>query len=107
MGTVRLSRSADLLRRGRATGCAVVVFALGLLAASPALHGELHHGTPAPAGDACAVALFAGGVALAVPVFAPPPHSTDHHAPRVVVRAEILLDSPRYLHRPERGPPAS
>ncbi len=105
MRNVRQSRNASVLRRVLAAGCAAVIFTLGLFAASPVLHGELHHDVTAPAGDGCAIVLFADGVAVPVMAVAPPPPSTDWQEPNYAAASEILFDSPRYLLRPERGPP--
>src|SRR3954464_12738372 len=61
----------DFLRRTLALGCASLVFALAVFAASPSLHERLHAAPQAAADDGCAVALFASGVSLAVPVLRP------------------------------------
>jgi hypothetical protein len=86
-------------------GCAVLIFALGVFAASPALHGQLHASNHAPFEDGCAVALFAGGVSVALPLMALPPPSAEWRELPAAVSSEVLLDSPRYLLQPERGPP--
>ncbi len=101
-----LRRHADLFRRFLATGAAALVFALGLLAASPALHEWVHGQVAAPVDDdGCAVVLFAGGVAMPlVAVAVAPPSSIWREFTRPVGR-EIFLASPRYLRQPERGPP--
>ncbi len=93
------------LQRTLAVACVVVTLALGFFAASPALHDQLHAGQHASPDDGCAVVLFAGGVSLALPLIALPPPSADWTELRAVVSAEVLLDSPRYLLQPERGPP--
>lgn len=82
-----------------------LILALGIFAASPALHNQLHASGPATAEDGCAVALFAGGVSVAAPMTALPP-ATAHlsELPGIAAR-EVLLDLPRYLLQPERGPP--
>lgn len=88
-----------------ATCCAALVFALGLFAASPILHHQLHHGVDASPDDGCAVVLFSSGVSLALAVAAPAPSVADWQEDRPAATTEILLDSPRYLLQPERGPP--
>ncbi|HWA86530.1 MAG TPA: hypothetical protein VG710_09930 [Opitutus sp.] len=96
----------SFLHRSLAAGSAVLVFALGLFAASPLLHEHLHGHAGLPAGDTCAVALFANGISAPVAFATPPPPVAEWHEARVAASIEIFLDSPRYLHRPERGPPA-
>mgnify|MGYP001599494232 CR=1 FL=1 len=85
-----------------------LVLMLGISAASPSLHRNLHgdHG-PDATSDNCAVVLFASGFTLAVAMAAVV-------APRLVWReriapfvGELFLASPRYLRQPERGPPAT
>jgi len=89
-------------------GCAVLIFALGVLAVSPTLHQELHAGTPSTLDDGgCAVVLFGNGVAVALPLAALPPPSAQWGELPDVVSQEVLLDSPRYLLQPERGPPVA
>jgi len=39
----RRQTKPDFLRRLLATGCAALIFTLGLLSASPALHAWVHH----------------------------------------------------------------
>lgn len=108
------ARLADPLRRALALGCAALVMALTIFAASPEAHGMLHgedrcpvHGQDTAAADhTCAIVLFAGGVDLPVgPLFVTPP--TDVPAGvSPVTAAEVFLVSPRYLRQPERGPPS-
>lgn len=98
----------DRVRRWLALGCTALVLALTISAASPAAHGLLHSGNgDGTTDDACAVVMFASGVALPVgPIsIAPPETLTAGISP--VTAAEIFLVSPRYLRQPERGPPAS
>ncbi len=102
----------DFLHRCCALGTAALVLALTLFAASPTAHAWLHDDDAAavPANgheDRCAVILFASGVAmpLAAPAIAPPGDvlaAAIKHAPE-----SLCLRSPRYLHLPERGPPAT
>ena len=75
------SRWADRFRRVLATGCAAVIFALGLFAASPSLHEQLHHKANASSDDGCAVVLFAGGVSMPLAVMAAPPPSAEWREP--------------------------
>lgn len=105
MGGLEQSSWNDFLRRTLAMGCAVLILTLGLFAASPLLHERLHVGTPVVADDGCAVALFATGVSVPAPVLAPLPTVGEWREPPPAVSPEILLDAPRYLWRPERGPP--
>jgi hypothetical protein len=105
MGDTGHFQFADYLRRQLATICAGLVFALGLFAASPVLHAQLHHNPHSSSDDGCAVVLFANGVSapLGAIVAAPPSTEWNEHCP--VRSTEIFLDSPRYLLQPERGPP--
>ena len=111
---------ADFVRRLLAAGCAALVFALTIFAASPVAHEWLHvpakhsgcsdhaHKTAPVAAEThdCAVVLFASGVSLPVsPVAIAPPEAVVQPASPVTA-AEIDLVSPRYLRQPERGPPA-
>jgi hypothetical protein len=105
---------ADRLRRLLALGCAAMVFALTIFAASPEAHRILHeddgcpghrHGT-AESDDSCAVVLFASGVALPVgPLYVTPPTAVPAGISPVTA-ADVFLISPRYLRQPERGPPS-
>ena len=111
--TVKPASFADRLRRVLAGGCAALVFALTIFAASPVAHGLLHdsdhdhnhEGTPT--GDACAVVMFASGVSLPVGPIAITPPTTVPQGVSPVTAAEVFLVSPRYLRHPERGPPLS
>ena len=107
MGTKRHSHWSEGLRRLLAAGGAVLVFALGLFAASPVLHAQLHHHVDAALEDGCAIVLFAGGVSMPLVVTAIPPRTVEWQDQRFVASVEIFLDSPRYLLRPERGPPVA
>lgn len=101
------STLAEMLRRLLAAGSAALVFALTVLAASPAAHDELHdHGVP-HADDTCAVVLFAGGVALPLETPLPTPSVAAWQPLLPAVAEEILFTAPRYLHQPERGPPSN
>jgi hypothetical protein len=110
--------TADTLRRLVAGGCAGLVLALTLFAASPAAHAWVHasedHADPCEPGrahpaaaemDGCAIVLFAGGVDVpAGPVALVPPRALPQSVSRATA-AEFHLVRPRYLHQPERGPP--
>jgi len=101
----RFRHRADLFRRILAGGAAAMVFALGVFAASPVLHGWLHDQNTTPANDGCAVVLFAAGVSMPLgAVTLAPPTAAWREFTRPVA-PEILLASPRYLRQPERGPP--
>lgn len=98
-------KNADCLRRLLATVCAALVFALGLFAANPRLHAQLHHNDHSSSDDGCAVVLFANGVSVPLGAIAAPPPSTEWRELGHASSAEIFLDSPRYLLQPGRGPP--
>jgi len=97
-------RRADVCRRFLAAGIALLVFALGVFAASPALHDWLHSRTGTATDDGCAIVLFAGGVSVPLAVTALPP-SVEWSGQSYGRSKEIFLDSPRYLLQPGRGPP--
>jgi hypothetical protein len=107
MSVARNHRLLAGLRRVCAAGSAALILALGLFAVCPSLHEQLHHGADATAPDQCAVVLFAGGVSVPLAVAAPLLPVADWRELRALATAEILLDSPRYLLRPERGPPVA
>lgn len=97
---------ADFLRRLVAAGGAVLVLALTVFAASPALHGHLHDATHTEHDESCPIVLFASSAdAPATPLAAPVPLTTARTLAPGIVR-ELFLSSPRYLRPPERGPPA-
>ena len=106
MTSKRLSFWFESLRRATAGAAVVLVFALGLFAASPELHGKLHASDQA-ADDGCAVVLFAGGVVLLAAAAALSPRLRLWPETVRTVAVELFVDSPRYLLRPERGPPAA
>ena len=107
MGDTRHLTWTDHLRRLLATGCAALVFTLGLFAASPRLHAQLHQESDSIADDGCTVVLFANGVSLAVAAIAVPPPSLEWRDATHVRSTEIFFAWPRYLLQPERGPPAA
>jgi hypothetical protein len=107
MGARRQTPLPGIFRRILAAGSAALIFALGLFAASPVLHDQLHHVTAATPDDGCAIVLFGNGVSVPVALSAPPPVAVDWCEPRPDGSTEILFDSPRYLLQPERGPPAA
>lgn len=96
------------LRRLIAAGCAALVLALTIFAASPVAHDWLHvddDHAAAHVDDGCAVVLFAAGVSLPLaPITAPLPGEAMHVG-SLGAPVEIVLVSPRYLRQPERGPP--
>ena len=100
---------ADRLRRLLALGCAGLVVALTVLAASPAAHAYLHDDDhDLSAGDpGCAVVMFATGASLPVGPIAIVPPTTVTEGISPVTAAEVFLVLPRYLRQPERGPPSS
>lgn len=102
-----LGRSfTDALRRGMAIVSAGLVLILTVLAASPSAHHLLHDGKPdVAAEDACAVILFATGVAQPVGPLAVAPPTAIAHSAATFRTNEIFLITPRFLQQPERGPP--
>ena len=106
MGTVSQHGWWDGGRRGIAAGAALLIFVLGLFAVSPSLHERLHDGIDSTMGpDHCAVALLTTGICVAAPVVAPAPHVEFWSEFVPVTGMQVSLESPRYLLRPERGPP--
>lgn len=107
MGFGRLARWVSVIRPWVAAGGAMLVFALGLFAASPTLHEQLHHGAAAATDDGCAIVLFANGVSVPVTAIDLPPVPVARSEQVFLGATEIVWDSPRYLHQPERGPPVA
>ena len=105
MDLLRHSQMGERLRRLLAAVCIVVVFALGLLAASPVLHDQLHHGQAPATDDGCAVVLFANGISVPLALIALPPAPVEWRKQDYFGATELLLDSPRYLLQPVCGPP--
>lgn len=101
--------SSGVLRRTVAAGCAALVLALTIFAASPSAHELLHDDTHPHAvpEDGCAVVMFASGVSLPVAPVSITPPSAVAQTSSPVQATEIRLVSPRYLRHPERGPPVS
>ena len=97
----RLSRWQRLL----ALAGAAMVLALAVLTASPDLHGILHS-ADADHDDACAIVLFADGVTAADGEIDGVEAGLVASAANAIPPAEARWSPPRYLHRPERGPPA-
>lgn len=104
------------LRFGAAGGAALV-FALTLFSASPVAHGWLHEkggrahdtaSTPETAGEesGCPVEMFANGVSLPLEAPLAAPIGLFDLRPEARAPDFISLVSPRFLHQPERGPPA-
>jgi hypothetical protein len=85
--------------------CAVWVFALGLFAASPSLHEQLHDGLPMGADHQCAIVSFANGVSVPLGMESVSPPVQHRLEYRTASAIEIKLESPRFLLQPERGPP--
>ncbi len=105
MGLAQLSRFNECLRRLLAIGCVALVFALGVFAASPVLHDQLHRDAVPPADDGCAVVLFASGVSVPLAMVEVSPEPMEWCGQEFVGSDELLLDSPRYRLLPGRGPP--
>ncbi len=105
MSPARRTTFTAFLRRLVAAGGAVLVLALTVFAASPALHEHLHAATHTEHNESCPIVLFASSAdAPPAPVAAPAPRPTAHSLAPTVVH-EIFLSPPRYLRQPERGPP--
>jgi hypothetical protein len=95
------------LRRLVAAGSAALVLALTVFVASPTAHGWLHpDDATAQSDDACAVVLFASGVAPALDLIQVSAPLATRQRVTPVAQTEIFLVAPRYLRQPERGPPA-
>ena len=119
MITRRKPPSLPLLRRLLATGCAALILTLGLMSVCPAFHAWVHHSavsanaghthdssSPLKGEHECVVVWFAHGVSLALntAVVAAVP-LVWRRAPAPILD-ELLLSTPYYWLRPERGPPA-
>ena len=100
-----LRRRADSFRRFLAAGAAALVFALGVLAASPTLHDWLHGHDGKATDDGCAVVLFASGVSVPLGAIAVALPAMVWRETERATEPGIFLVSPRYLRQPERGPP--
>lgn len=94
---------AEFLHRLGAAAAAALVFALGLLAASPELHSLLHD---TDGDDGCAIVLFANGVSEPLAALAVTPPAAEWREQPRAIAPEIFLTAPRYLRQPERGPPS-
>jgi hypothetical protein len=98
------------LHRVVATGSVALTLLLTILAASPQLHQHLHdsHGdADVAADDSCAVVLFGDGVSLATGSPEVPEAPASWHEQSARANTDVFVTRPRYLHRPERGPPSS
>ena len=107
MAFLRQGRLGELHRRVIAAGCIALVFGLGLLAASPVLHDQLHQGQAPSTDDGCAVVLFANGVSVPLALIAVPPAPVEWQKQNYFGVTELLLDSQRYLLQPGCGPPVA
>lgn len=107
--TLELRLPFGLLRRMLAAGCAGLVLALTIFAASPSAHELLHDDDHehAVAEDTCAVVMFASGVSLPVAPLSITPPTNVVQGVSPVTAADVFLVSPRYLRQPERGPPTN
>lgn len=101
-----------------AVGAAALVLALTLFAASPAAHDWLHAGDdepphetgsqaqlPADREAGCAVEMFASGISILVDQVPVAPARIFRSLPAPSGPDTLFLESPRFLHLPERGPP--
>ncbi|MDB6127832.1 MAG: hypothetical protein JWM35_1728 [Verrucomicrobia bacterium] len=96
----------ELARRAIAATSIALVLLLTALSASPDLHRLFHDHADGGVDDGCAVVLFSHGVsAVADTAILAATPMVWHRAERATV-AEIFLATPRFLHQPERGPPA-
>lgn len=93
-------------RRLIAAGSVLLVLALTVFAASPALHEHLHDATHTEHDESCPIVLFAHTAdAPPAPLSAPAPSLTaGAFAPSLA--CEIFVSPPHYLLQPERGPPS-
>ncbi|MSU73140.1 MAG: hypothetical protein EXS43_12495 [Opitutus sp.] len=103
--TRRHTPLAERLRRLFAAGSALLVFGLTVFAASPKLHEWLHAAGTPTSEEGCPITLFSSGVSLPLDTVAALPPVLIGHAPSAAVAVEIFVAPPRYLLRPERGPP--
>jgi hypothetical protein len=116
------ARLREGLRRVVALGCGALVLSLGLLAVLPEAHAWLHataetspccarsHGSDPlhSAGDdaGCVVELFSQGIEAGAALAALPLVPAFRAAGDAVLPDAPAVCPPRYLHQPERGPPA-
>ncbi|MBI3886482.1 MAG: hypothetical protein HY302_12245 [Opitutae bacterium] len=108
MGRPSHARCPQIFRPALAAGCILLVLALGVFAQNAALHCELHDAEAnAHLHDGCVIDLFAHGVSLADALAALPPADREWQEARPAAAPEFFVESPGYLLRPERGPPAA
>jgi len=113
MSRLQSSALTDLPRRILASGVAALVLALTIFAASPTAHEWIHsEHDHVPVADlqgehACAIVLFAGGVSLPLDAITVTGPLAFTLAISPETAADVDLVSPRYLRRPERGPPVA
>lgn len=105
MGHARQPGCAGFFHRLLAAACAVIIFALGVFAASPVLHEQLHHDPQTASVDHCAIVLFASGTAVPQAVSAMAAPSRECHTQTYPRTSEIFVESLRYRFQPGRGPP--
>jgi hypothetical protein len=101
---------------------AALVFVLGLLTVSPQIHAWLHGKADVPArasspvplaadgaddDSGCAVHLYARGITAGVVLLTVFPAIFSRIEAHVPVEKSCWFSPPRYLLRPERGPPAT
>ena len=103
----RYCRYSEIFRRVLAAGCIALVLALGVFAASPGLHEQLHHHDQSSGDDGCAVVLFSNGVSVPLAMPTVPPAPVEWSSQPLAHTTELWSDSPRYLLKPGRGPPVS
>lgn len=119
---------ATLLHRVTAAVSVAMVCVLGLLTVSPEAHAWLHrhvetatcahghahdhsHGTEAGTlpeshdDEGCVVQLFAQGVDVGVAALILDTRWQEIATEAILTPEELSLSPPRYLRRPERGPP--
>jgi hypothetical protein len=96
----------DFGRRLVAAGGALLVLALAVFTVSPELHDALHEGNSPAATEGCAIDLFASGVSVPLGTVTSLPPLPAWQESVVWAAEEILLTPPRFLRRPERGPPS-
>lgn len=101
------NQRSTLGRRMMAAFCAALVFALGVFAASPSLHRQLHHNAHTACDDGCAITLFANGVSSPAVLHALPPPAADWQCVAFVRPPEIFVAPVPHRLQLGRGPPAA
>lgn len=93
-------------RRLIAAGSVLLVLALTVFAASPALHEHLHDATHTEHDESCPIVLFAHTADAPPAHLSAPAPSLTAGAFAPSLACEIFVSPPHYLLQPERGPPS-